>query len=573
MKSVIPTSKRWVISPRIPPSINHALNEFSPLLRQLLYNRGISDSKTAWAYVRGEASRSTDPFLLKDMEQAVEVLHHAITSNHSIAIYGDYDVDGVTSSALLFEFLGELGIQARVYIPNRFDEGYGLNMEAINTLAGEGVQLIITVDCGIRSVDEVTRARELGVDVILSDHHLPGEVIPQADAVINPKQPGDYYPYKDLAGVGLAYKLVQGYLNRFPHEGIKAENWLDLVAIGTVADVAPLTDENRAVVKAGLTNMRQVNRQGLFSLCQVAGLRLENLTAKNIGFGIGPRLNAAGRLDTATDAFHLLTATDLFTAGMFAQKLETRNRERIEVLEDMQNRALEMAVAARADNFIMFAAAPDFNEGVVGLAANRVMEAVYRPAIVGHQGEDRIVASCRSIQEFNIVKALDQCRDLLVRHGGHARAAGLTVTNQNLPALLDRLNQIAHQALDGMELNPRLNIDREIALERVRPEDIPGILEDVSALEPTGNENPEVLFCSRNCQVRNSRTMSEGHHLKFTLRSGDSDWEAVAFRQGHWINNLPSTIDIVYYFDVNVWNGRSTLQLNIRDIKPSQPQN
>lgn len=571
MTSVIPTSKRWVISPRIPASINNALNEFSPLLRQLLYNRGISDPQTARAYVRGEASRSTDPFLLSGMDQAVETLHQAIASGEKIAVYGDYDVDGVTSSALLFEFFRDLGVEARVYIPNRFDEGYGLNIEAIDTLAGEGIQLIITVDCGIRSVEEVAHAKALGIKVIVTDHHTPGEIIPPADAVINPKQPGDIYPYKDLAGVGLAYKLVQAFLERYPREGLKAEHWLDLVAIGTVADVAPLTDENRALVKAGLINLRQVNRQGIFSLCQVAGIRLENINASNIGFGIGPRLNAAGRMDTASDAFHLLTATDLYTAAMLAQKLDTQNRQRKEITEDIQTRALEMALAAETDAAIIFAAAPDFSEGVVGLAASRVVDAVYRPAIIGHQGEDQIVASCRSIPEFNIVAALDQCKDLLVRHGGHAMAAGLTVKNENLPAFLERLNRIAHQVLDGMELSPMIGIDREIALERVRPEDVPGILEDVSALEPTGSENPDVLFCSRNCQVRNVRTLSEGQHLKMNLHTGDRDWEGIAFRQGYWLNNLTPEIDIAYYFDVNVWNGRQTLQLNIRDIKPSEP--
>ena len=573
MTSVIPTSKRWVISPRIPASINNALKEFSPLLRQLLYNRGISDPKTAWAFVRGEASRSTDPFLLKDMDKAVDTLFQAVTSGQKIAVYGDYDVDGVTSSALLFEFLRELGVEARVYIPNRFDEGYGLNREAVEILASEGIQLIITVDCGIRSVGEVERAEALGIKVIVSDHHLPGEVVPQADAVINPKQPGDLYPYKDLAGVGLAYKLVQAYLKRHPREGVNAEFWLDLVAIGTVADIAPLTDENRALVKAGLVNLRQVNRQGIFSLCQVAGIHLENLNASNIGFGIGPRLNAAGRMDTATDAFHLLTATDIFTAGMFAQKLDTQNRQRKEITEEIQNRALEMALSAEIDAPFIFAASPEFSEGVVGLAASRVVETVYRPTIIGHQSEDQVVASCRSIPEFNIVAALDQCRELLVRHGGHAMAAGLTVINQNLPAFLERFKSVAHQMLDGMELSPRLNIDREIALERVRSEDVPGIIEDVKTLEPTGSENPEVLFCSRRCQVRNPRTLSDGQHLKFTLRTGDRDWDAIAFRQGHWFNNLPPEIDVVYYFDINVWNGRSNLQLNIRDIKPSDPQN
>lgn len=564
------SSKRWEIAPTIPSSINEALHEFSPLLRQLLFNRGIQDSLTAEAYIQGIASLSTDPFQLKDMEKAVEVLFQSIENSKKIAVYGDYDGDGVTASALLFEFFRDLGVDARIYIPNRFDEGYGLNLDAIEALASEGIQLMITVDCGIRSVREIARAKELGMQVVLTDHHQPGDEIPVADAVINSKQLGDNYPYKSLAGVGLAYKLASAYLLRHPHRELRAEHWLDLVAIGTVTDISPLTDENRALVKTGLEYMRQVNRQGLFSLCQVAGISLEKINTGNIGFGIGPRINAAGRMDTAKDAFHLLTATDLVTAATFAQKLEVQNRRRKELTEEIQKRSLEIALQSQPDAPFVFAAAPEFNEGVVGLAASRVAEALYRPAIIGHEDEEQIVASCRSIPEFNIVEALDQCRNLLVRHGGHSMAAGLTISTQNVSAFLEKFTEIASKELHGTQLVPKLVIDREIALERVRPDNIPGILEDVSLLEPTGSDNPEALFCSRNCQVRSAKTMSEGQHLKLFLRTGDRDWEAVAFNQGYWMNQLPEKIDIVYNFEQNTWNGRQTLQLRVRDIKPSE---
>lgn len=563
------TSKRWIISPLIPPSVNQNLTEFSPLLRQLLYNRGISDANSARAFVDCASSAPTDPFLIKDMSAAVELLHHAIPSGIPIAIYGDYDVDGVTSTALLYEFLQQLGSMPRVYIPNRFEEGYGLNPEAIQQLASEGIGLIITVDCGIRSVAEVALARELGMRVILSDHHLPGQDLPSADAIINPRQPGDTYPYKHMAGVGLAYKIVQAYLTSYPIEGMQADNWLDLVAIGTVADLAPLTDENRALVHSGMQVMRSMNRQGLYSLAQISGIKLEKINAGNIGFGIAPRLNAAGRLDSAMAAFDLLTTRDLVQAGTLAQQLDSQNSHRKDITLQIQTVAVESALKADPTVPIIFAASPDFNEGVVGLAASRITEALYKPAIIGHQSGSFVVASCRSIAEFDITGALDACSDLLIRYGGHSMAAGLTVSNENLPALLERLNTQARKTLAGLELAPVLGIDREIFLDKLRAEHVPGIMEDVSLLEPTGRGNPEALFCSRNLQVKQARAVGDGQHLKLTLRAGTKDYDGIAFRQGYWLEEMPNLVDIAYAFDINNYMGRQTLQLNIKDIKPS----
>ncbi len=564
-----PSSKRWIISPLIPDSVKEALKDFSPLLRQLLYNRGITDPKSAHAFMEHRSADPTDPFLIKDMPKAVEILHTALQTSLPIAIYGDYDADGVTSSALLYEFFIKMGASPRVYIPNRFDEGYGLNLDAVQQLADEDIRLLITVDCGIRSVAEVALAKKLGMQVILSDHHLPGEILPPADAIINTRQPGDPYPYKHLAGVGLAFKLAQGYLARYPHPDVQAEDWLDLVAIGTVADLAPLTGENRSLAAAGIEKIQHTQRQGLFSLAGAAGIRLEKVNAGTIGFGIGPRLNAAGRLDTAMAAFELLTATDIFQAGVLAQQLDNQNTERKDVMHQIQTLAIESALKADPDIPIIFAASPEFNEGVVGLAASRITEALYKPAIIGHQDENCVVASCRSIPELDITQALDHCADLLVRHGGHSMAAGLTVTNDNLPLLLDRLNAYAREKLEGMELAPVLGIDREIALEKIRSEHVPGILEDVDQLEPTGRENPEAVFCSRNLRVVRARAVGDGQHLKLTLRAGSSDYDAIAFRQGHWLENMPDMVDIAYTFEVNSYMGRQTLQLNIKDIKAS----
>ena len=568
-KPITPSPKRWIISPLIPNSVKQELRDFSPLLRQLLYNRGIETSSEAESFLTYQTNFSANPLLLKDMPEAVRLIHEALQDGSMVAIYGDYDVDGVTASALLYEFFRSLGLTPRVYIPNRFDEGYGLNLDAMQQLAGEGIGLLITVDCGIRSVDEVREARARGMKVIVSDHHLPGSVLPPADAIINPRQPGDPYPYKHLAGVGLAYKIASAYLATYPTAGLDADHWLDLVAAGTVADLADLTGENRALVKRGLDEMRKVNRQGLFSLSQVAGVKLDRVTASNIGFILGPRLNAAGRLDTATAAFELLVSENLFEAAALAQQLDNQNAYRKELTQKIQEAAIAEALASDPDKLIIFAASKEFNEGVVGLAASRVVEALYKPAIIGYQDDGFVKASCRSIKEFNITAALDQCSDLLIRYGGHSVAAGLTVANENLPALLERLNNLAVASIGNLELVPELWIDYEISLAKVRPEHIPGIMDDVARLEPTGQKNPDVLFCSRNLQVISSRVLGNGQHLKMNLRAGDSVYEAIAFRQGQWQTTLPSTIDIAYTFDKNEYQGRTTLQLNVRDLKPS----
>lgn len=566
----LPTSKRWIVSPLVPPAVKRELHDFPPFLRQLLYNRGIQTATEAHAFMDAETVALTDPLLLRDMDVAISLIQDALSHAEKIAVYGDYDVDGVTASALLFEFFQALGNTPRVYIPNRFDEGYGLNLEAINLLAGEGVKLLITVDCGIRSVKEVALARSLGMNVILSDHHLPGHEIPPANAVINPRQPGDAYPFKHLAGVGLAYKLAAAYLQAYPQPGLKAENWLDLVALGTVADLAELTGENRALVGQGLNVIRRSSRQGLYSLAQVSGIRLDRITTANIGFGLGPRLNAAGRLETAMAAFQLLVSDDLYESARLAQLLDDQNAQRKNLTQQIQEKAIAGALAEGGSLPIIFAASEEFSEGVVGLAASRVAERFYRPAIIGHQSDGLIVASCRSIKEFDITRALDECADLLVRYGGHSMAAGLTVANDNLPALLERLNSLASRQLAGMELTPELFIDYDIALDKLKAEHIPEIMDDVSRLEPTGVRNPEALFCSRGLRVVNPRALSDGQHLKMLLRAGINTYEGIAFRQGYWLKSLPPVVDVAYTFEINEYQGRQSLQLNIRDIHPAE---
>ncbi|MCL4260739.1 MAG: single-stranded-DNA-specific exonuclease RecJ, partial [Anaerolineales bacterium] len=481
----------------------------------------------------------------------------------------DYDVDGVTATALLVEALRTLGADVRGYIPNRFDEGYGLNKDALDTLQTDGVKLAITVDCGIRSREEALHARVIGLDLIISDHHHPdGDDLPAAFAVINPKRRGDPYPDKDLAGVGIAYKIVEALTatkEKKDGDSFPLASFLDLVALGTVADLAPLVGENRTLVRNGMKQLRETKRQGLYSLAGVAQIKIGKITASDIGFMLGPRLNASGRLESALTSFELLTTTDFMRAGQLAQQLEAQNRHRQEITRTMQREAEAIAMQDDPNAFLLFAAHTDFNSGVVGLAASRLTERYYRPSIVAAQGAEETRGSCRSIPEFHITDALDQCKDLLMRHGGHAAAAGFTVKNENLPELIMRLKAIAKEQLDGKDLRQTLSADMETSLADMNFE----VLKHLAYLEPTGYGNPSAMFVSRNVKVKSFRAVgSEGRHLKLVLEStSGAIYDAIGFRMGEKAASLPPRIDVMYALEANEFNGRTSLQLNLKDIK------
>ncbi len=561
-------TKRWLIPQVLSAKAQTDLQAFPPILRQLLYNRGYADDASARAFLRAEPRGNTSPFQMIGMQAAVGRLLDALDHQEQVVIYGDYDVDGVTATVLLVQTLQALGIKAHGYIPHRFDEGYGLNNEALSTLKQDGVSLVITVDCGIRSLDEAAHAREIGLDLIISDHHQPSDSIPPAFAVINPKQPGDEYPDKDLAGVGIAYKIAQALLERYKQTGqltdFKTDILLDLVALGTVADLAPLVGENRTLVRKGLQCIRNTTRQGLFALANVAELQIAKTTATNIGFVLGPRLNAAGRLDSALAAFDLLSTPDLMKAGQLAQQLELQNHSRQDITRKIQAQAEEMTLAGDPGAFILFAVSPDFNSGVVGLAASRLVETYYRPAIVGQQGEETTRCSCRSIPEFHITEALDKCADLLVRHGGHAAAAGFTVKNENLLELQQRLRTLAKDQLSQSDLRPVLSADMVVPLSDMNSD----VLKNMDYLQPTGYGNPEPVFVSRDIQVKASRTVGvDAKHLKLTLSDGNVTFDAIGFRLGHLKANMPARVDVMYTFEINEFNGRTSLQLNLKDVK------
>lgn len=564
---------RWQVADPVPMHVQDELSHIHPILLQILYHRDFKEPAQIQAFLEGRYLKSTDPFLLSDMDKAVVRIQHAIIDGEMIVVYGDFDADGVTSTVLLTQALRGLGVerrQVRPYIPDRIDEGYGLNEDALTKLKEMGADLVITVDCGIRSVSEVAFAQEIGLDMIITDHHSLGPKLPSAVAVINPKHPQSEYPEAMLAGVGIAYKLAQALYQTMPERvQVNVEDFLDLVAVGTVADLAPLKGENRKLVMDGLKVLNRLERPGLAALAAAVGLKQGAITSESIGFGLGPRINAAGRLDHAYSAAKLLATNNDHTARQLARELNDLNKQRQKLTAELGARAETMVDPS---DLILIAGAADFLPGVVGLVASRLADKNYRPAIILEMGPEESRGSCRSIPEFHITEALDEIADLLVRHGGHAQAAGLTLRNENLPQFKSRMQKIAEAKLAGLDLVPSIAIDAEISLDEVDW----ALYETLAQLEPTGQDNRTPVFLSKNVEVMSHRTVGQGGaHLQMRL-SGHNGREAhkllpaIAFRQGAWAGGLPQLIDVVYSINLNEWNGHRTLQLLVQDMRPSE---
>ena len=559
-------AKRWEVAQPLPPGAVQELNGYPPILRQILYNRGYRTHEQARIFLEAQPPPGCDPTNILNLPQAVERINYALQNHERIVVYGDYDADGVTATALLGLTLKSLGAEVREYIPNRFDEGYGLNLDALHSLSTEGTNLIITVDCGIRSWDEAQYASSAGMDLIITDHHFPLEAVPPAYAVINPKQQGDNYPEKNLAGVGLAYKLVEALSNSDHYPDLKSEHYLDLVALGTVADLVPLTGENRYLVRKGLEYIRQPIRQGVMALIGVSGLTPARISTSDISFALAPRLNASGRLESALASLQLLTSADPMAVGQLAQWLEIQNRDRQKITRQIQAKSEQRIITDDQIPFLLFDADPEYNAGVVGLAASRLTEQFYRPSIIANIGEEFTRGSCRSIPEFHITNALDQCEDILEQHGGHAAAAGFTVRNELLQELVFRLDSIAREQLENVDLRPRIFAETIIPLSELKPD----LLKYLNWLQPTGMGNPTPIFMSTGLKVTHQKAVgADGSHLKLTVTDGRITFDAIAFRQGYWFAHLPPKIDLMYTFELNEFNGQVSLQLNVKDIRKS----
>jgi single-stranded-DNA-specific exonuclease len=563
-------TRRWQLEPACPPAHLDRFAQFSPLIAQILFNRGITELAEARSFLFDD-SVSEDPFQMIGMATAVKRLRDAIRVSEPIAVYGDFDADGVTATALLVQVLKSLGAQVQPYIPRRIEEGYGLNKEALATLKDKGASVVVTVDCGIRSIAEVDFASSQGLDMIITDHHSVGAELPHARAVVNPKQSGDKYPFKDFSGAGIAFKLAQALLSeagRTPSGQavpVGENDLLDLVALGTVADLVPLVSENRALVKRGIKSLNQTERPGLVAMLQRAGARNRKIDAGMIGYFLGPRLNAAGRIEHARTAYNLLMTQYPGEADALAQKLESTNRERQQLTETMVNRAREIIASQEPDQAILIAASPDFPEGIVGLVASKLSEDAYRPAIAIHLGENQSRGSARSIPEFNIVAAFDECADLLVRHGGHAAAAGFTVDNENLKPLIARLHTLAEREFAKSELVPTLHIDAEADLGEMNWQ----TLEGLDRIAPYGYGNREPVFLTRGAWVRGARVVGTDH-LGLTFTDGTQVWDGIAFRRKEMasaLTQLPIKLDVVYSLSSRNWGGEPRLQFEVKDLR------
>ena len=553
-------AKRWALREILP---DFSLPGLSPLDCRILAGRGVQDPAQAQAFLDRGYAASTDPFDLLDMDRAVERLRKAHQLGEQVVVYGDYDADGVTATVLLFEWLQQAGFKASWYIPDRFQEGYGLHAQALAGLREAGASVVVTVDCGVRSIGEVEQGRALGLDVIVTDHHLPGEELPAAAAVLNPKRPGDPYPFKGLSGVGLAYKLVEGLAGTL--QGPGPQELLDLVAVGTVADLAPLLGENRALVSAGLDRLNNTRRQGLLALMETSGFSRGAVSASSIAFGLAPRLNAAGRLASARLAAELLMTEEARTARAHAERLDALNRERQRITEETVE--LVKAIAdVGSGRMLVFAAHEAFHEGVVGLAASRIVEEVYRPVLLMRLEGDLAKGSARSIPEFDVTRALESCAELLQRFGGHELAAGFAVPVENLQALSDRLEQLALSNLGGVLLQPSLELDARVDFSELDER----LMRFQDRLEPCGQENPYPAFAAQGVEVLSRRAVgAAGRHLKLTLRQSGRVFDAIAFRLGGLLAQLPAVVEVAFRLERNEFRGTTSLQLNVLDIRPS----
>jgi single-stranded-DNA-specific exonuclease len=554
---------RWNLLP--PLTDREKVGSYPPLLIQLLHNRGVRRPEDFAAFLASDESLLADPMLLPDIHQAMMRINQALLRGETIAIYGDFDADGITATAALVQGLGLLGGRAIPYIPHRQTEGHGLSTPVLKKLHEQGVTLVITVDCGVTDVAEVKKAGEMGLDIIITDHHSPLDEIPEAVAVVNPKLEDSTYPFLHLAGAGVAFKLLQGMFRNFGIEE-RIDKITDLVAIGTIADMSPPLGENRYLIKEGLKSINASPRPGIREMIFQTRLEPGSLNEDRIAWVIAPCLNAAGRLADGLSGYKLLMTESDQEAGELAAWLARKNEERQRLTTVTLVRAREKVMAQGLPPLLL-TADKEYPMGIAGLVANRLMEEFYRPAVVIHTADTVCHASCRSIPEFDIIGALNQFSRFFTRYGGHARAAGFTMPTKNLPELERELAALAKDRLSGIELRPHLDIDVLVTLPELGGDAYP----TTQLLAPFGPGNPVPTFLSRGVEVLEQRTMgSGGEHLRMKLRQGGTVWDGVAFRLGNHTNELGAHIDVVYNVEEDNWSGKKQLRLNIQDFKKSE---
>ncbi len=560
-------SKKWQIYQVNEKEIEELQEKYkmNKLLATILSNRGIVKEEQIEKFLKPKRNDFYDPYGMPDMKITVERIIKAIENQEKTIIYGDYDVDGITSVTVLKSFLEERGLDVGVYIPNRLDEGYGLNKTAVEKIAQEGYTLMITVDCGISAIEEVKYASELGIETLITDHHEPGEKLPEALAVVDAKRKDNTYQCRNLAGVGVVFKLIQAISIRLGLEEKEYLKYLDIVCIGTISDIVPLTDENRVIVKLGLKLVQQTKNLGLRSILQATGYNKIDSIA--ISFGVAPRINACGRMGHQEEALNLFLSKDINEVNELTQKLNAYNKERQEIEKNIFADAVEQINTnnLQEKNTIVLMG-KNWHHGVIGIVSSKITEMYFKPSILLCEEGDIGKGSGRSIPGFDLYEALTKCKKSVDRFGGHAMAIGITIKKDKFEELKNEFEEIA-QENHIEEIVPILKIDSQINLDEINKE----MVESLKELEPFGEENKTPLFLFKNLKIDSIRALTEGKHLKLTVKENKNIVNAIGFNIGELANEykIGDKVDIVGNLEINSFNGVDNIQINIKDIMKS----
>lgn len=559
--------KRWVLKETPTKeeiaSLSAAINVSSEIA-SLLIQRGITTFELAKSFFRPDLTDLHNPFLMKDMDIAVTRLEQAIQENEKILIYGDYDVDGTTSVALVFGFLSDYSRNIDFYIPDRYTEGYGISAKGIDFAADNGFSLIISLDCGVRAITQITRAKEKGIDFIVCDHHNP-EILPPAIAILDPKRLDCPYPYKELSGCGVGFKFLQAFCKRRNIEELKLFRHLDLLAVSIASDIVPITGENRILTYWGLRQINKEPRPGIKALSQIAGFK-KDLDINNIVFGIGPRINAAGRIEHARAAVYLLLADSEEEALKFAKGIDENNKTRRDLDSSITEEALAMIESEEYPLRSTVLYNETWQKGVIGIVASRCIERYYRPTIIFTKSGDYLTGSARSVADFDLYEAISKCSHLLLQFGGHKFAAGLTIEEEKLPQFRKDFEKTVAELLTESSLSPQIDIDLPISLSDITPK----LYRLLKQMGPFGPGNMQPVFLSKNVSAGNSCKLLKEKHLKLLLKTETGQlFEAIGFGMPEHYERIAAgePFNICYSVDENTFNGITTLQLLIKDIK------
>lgn len=559
-------NKKWECPEIDETKVNNLIYKYKidKILAKILANRGISDDREMELFLKPTRADFHDPFLMPDMEIAVNRIMKAIHQDEKIIIYGDYDADGITSVTVLKKFLEERGIVVGTYIPNRISEGYGLNIGAVKNIYEQGYNLIITVDCGITGTEEIDYANSLGMEVIVTDHHEPADKLPKALAIVDTKRKDNKYPFTQLAGVGVVFKLIQAFSIKVGIEQKEYLKYLDIVCIGTISDIVPLVDENRVIAKLGLLLVAQTRNPGLKALLKITGFN--NINSTTISFGIAPRINACGRIGNEKLALELFLSDNYEIAEKLAIKLNEYNKKRQDIEKQIYDEAVEIIEQENQDNSCIVLGNDDWSHGIIGIVASKITEKYYKPSILVCYEGDMGKGSGRSIQGFDLHEALMECGDSLEKFGGHEMAVGITIKRENFSKFKDALERYAKKKQID-RLVPVIKIDCELMLKEINIDSI----KSLQLLEPFGEANQEPLFLIKNLKINSIRALSEGKHLKVGLREDKYIIDAIGFNMGEFSEKfmIDDKVDVIGSLSINSFNGAENMQIILKDMRRS----